>query len=167
MSEPKEESVGVSRAEVEAMIAEAVAPHRAQLWNLRCITADRHDLKVNTLEFASDDFKAAASKAFGVPVVLGRTPKAPWSAPFLSPADLVGQERDVAGAGELLLERLDAILKQIDSLLQAVGPLGVHIASPSVGAPSGAVCDNPNPTDGDLPPAAAAPQCSDAVPAPQ
>lgn len=165
MSQPKEESVGVSRAEVEGMIAEAVAPLLAKQWNLQCIWAGRDDLRVKVLDFASDDFKTAVSKAFGVPVVLGRTPKAPWSIPFLAAADLVSEETQVLGTGELLLERLDAILKQLDSLLQAVGPVGVHISSPSVGAPSGAECDNPNPTDGDLPPAAA--QWSGAAPASQ
>lgn len=56
----------------------------------------------------------------------------------------------------------------VDDLVQGVDPLvriedGAvsvnfqpgHDSSPSVGAPSGAVCDNPNPTDGELNPGAA------------
>lgn len=39
-----------------------------------------------------------------------------------------------------------------------------HKTSPSVGAPNGAVCDNPNPTDGESPSGAAAPSPAAAAP---
>lgn len=55
-----------------------------------------------------------------------------------------------------VLQRPDDAVVAVQNHVAASEPIhkSSHNSSPSVGAPSGAVCDNPNPTDGELNPGA-------------
>lgn len=143
----------VGRDEVESMIASAILPYQVSAWNLQCIMAGKLEAKFSTLPFQSDSFRDAVKRELGAEAEDTPAPKIPWLvAPLLDPADPVGQEGDVVGALQPFFQRLDLILERLDSVLaaQTGRVINIHQSSPSVGAPSGAVCDNPNPTDGGL-----------------